>query len=123
MELCEGLLKAARSQDRSAPLLETLTTSLLHSFSPSEAISTATKKSCAKALLLVSSISKEGYLQDVPKMTQSISELISLFTVVGTNFLDRGEHSNTTSVYPVTEAVRLPNGSATYSFCVITDSD
>jgi hypothetical protein len=105
MALCEGLITAEGVQDRSSSLLSTLTTALLSSFTPSEAISSATKRSCSKALLLISSISREGYIEGLSEVSQSVSDLISLFTVVGTGVLDR--HSNETSVYPVTDAVSL----------------
>jgi hypothetical protein len=105
MALCEALITAEGVQDRSSSLLSTLTTALLSSFTPSEAISSATKRSCSKALLLISSISREGYIEGLSEVSQSVSDLISLFTVVGTGVLDR--HSNEASVYPVTEAVSL----------------
>jgi hypothetical protein len=105
MALCEALTTAAGVQDRSASLLSTLTAALLSSFAPSEAISSATKKSCSKALLVISSISREGYIEGLSEVSQSISDLISLFTVVGTGALDR--QSNITSVYPVSDAVSL----------------
>ena len=102
--LCKALVTAASIQDKSLSLLNTLTNSLLLSFSPSEVISNDAKVICSTALLKIASLSRKGYLEGSIATAQTLAELISAYTLKNTS-ATASQSSAYTSTYPVTRAV------------------
>ena len=97
-------MTAASIQDKSLSLLNTLTNSLLLSFSPSEVISNDAKEICSTALLKIASLSRKGYLEGSIATAQTLAELISAYTLKNTS-ATVSPSSASTSTYPVTRAV------------------
>jgi hypothetical protein len=77
-------------------------TSLLTSFNPSEIYSQYAKDICATALLNITQLSHDGYLQGVTATSQTLADVISSYTVMPVTVFT----SPTSSVYPVETAVR-----------------
>ena len=80
--LCIALIDIAAKQDASSSLLNTLASSLLSSFSPSDVISVSGRAYYAYVLQIVSSLSSKGYLAG---SAQLLADLVSVFT--GQSFL------------------------------------
>ena len=96
-------MTAAALQDRSQELLSTLAVSLLSSFSPYEVVSASAQDVCSKALLVLSTLSGEGFIQGSRSLSQSIASVISSYTVTAPA---TSRSSNTSSsLYPVSSAV------------------
>ena len=70
-------------QDRSPSLLNTLSISLLSSFSPFEVVSDAAKTHCSAALLLIAGLARDGHVGGSAETSQSIAELVSSYAVLG----------------------------------------
>jgi hypothetical protein len=103
--LCQALVTTAGTQDRSPALLQTLTSSLLSSFSPYEVNSVSGKQICATALLKVAALARGGNLDKSIRTSQLLSDLISAYTVLNNDSLANSAISHTQ--YPVTTAVSL----------------
>ena len=96
-------MTAAALQDRSQDLLSTLAVSLLSSFSPYEVVSASAQDVCSKALLVLSTLSGEGFIEGSRSLSQSIASVISSYTVTAPA---TSRSSNTSSsLYPVSSAV------------------
>ena len=93
-------MTAAALQDKSQALLSTLASSLLSSFSPYEVVSPSAQQVCSNALIVLASLSGEGYIKGSHPLSQSIATVISSYTVTAP-----GTSSNSSSLYPVTSAV------------------
>ena len=112
--LCMAIVSASKIQDPSTPLLTTLATSLLTSFNPSEVFSDHAKRNCSIALLNISRLSRSGYLQGLTATSQTLADVISLYTILpATDIGSRLLSSTNKTVYPVETAVR--SGSWTLS--------
>ena len=106
--LCMAIVSAFKIQDPSTPLLSTLAASLLTSFNPSEVFSDSAKHSCSLALLNISQLSRDGHLQGLTATSQTLAEVISLYTIMPAT--DKGSRllsSTDNTVYPVETAVRV----------------
>ena len=106
--LCMAIVNASKIQDPSSPLLTTLAASLLASFNPSEVFSDSAKHSCSLALLNISQLSRDGHLQGLTATSQTLADVISLFTILPAT--DKGSRllsSTDKTVYPVETAVRV----------------
>ena len=106
--LCMAIVSAFKIQDPSTPLLTTLATSLLTSFNPSEVFSDSAKGNCSLALLDISRLSRDGYLQGLTGTSQTLAEVISLYAILPAT--DKGNRllsSTDKTVYPVETAVRV----------------
>jgi hypothetical protein len=108
-ELCTALVSASQLQDKSSFLLATLIASLLSSFSPTEVISDKGITICSTALVVLTSLASSGYLKGNVQTSQSLAEVISLYTTTDVVTTRRLSSSNTSassiSRYPVTSAV------------------
>ena len=93
-------MTAASKQDGSPSLLATLASSLLSSFSPTDVVSDSGKSNCDSALIVVSSLSRNGYLDGSPANTQLLAQLISSFTVKS----PVSAYSNSLATYNVSKA-------------------
>jgi hypothetical protein len=103
-----AIVDASKIQDPSSPLLTTLATSLLTSFNPSEVFSDSAKDNCALALLTISNLSSKGYLRGLTATSQTLAEVISLYTILPAT--DKGSRllsSKDKTIYPVEKAVRV----------------
>jgi hypothetical protein len=107
--LCAALVSASKLQDESSTLLATLIASLFSSFSPTEVISDKGVTVCATALTVLTSLASSGYLKGDVKTSQTLAEVISLYTTIDITTARRLSSSNAstspTSQYPVTSAV------------------
>jgi hypothetical protein len=112
-----AIVSASKVQDPSSPLLKTLVTSLLTSFNPSEINSQYAKDICATALLNVTQLSHDGYLQGVTATSQILADVISSYTVMPVTAFT----SPTSSVYPVETAVR--SWTLDTRFCILNSLD
>ena len=101
--LCQAIVTAAALQDKSQALLSTLAASLLSSFSPYEVVSTSAQEMCSKALLVLATLSGEGYLTGSHSLSQSIAAVISSYTVTA-SAIDSSPLTSS-SLYPVSSAV------------------
>jgi hypothetical protein len=112
-----AIVDASGIQDPSTPLLTTLVTSLLTSFNPSEVFSEYAKGICSSALLIISKLSRDGYLQGLTATSQTLAEVISLYTVLPAT--DKRMTSTENTVYPVERAVRV----GSWYLCLLNVSD
>ena len=96
-------MTAAALQDSSYSLLSTLSASLLSSFSPYEVVSASAQDVCSKALLVLSTLSGEGFIQGSRSLSQSIASVISSYTVTAPA-TSRSSNASS-SLYPVSSAV------------------
>jgi hypothetical protein len=106
--LCIAIVSAFKIQDPSTPLLTTLATSLLTSFNPSEVFTDSAKGNCSLALLDISRLSRDGFLQGLTATSQTLAEVISLYAILPAT--DKGSRllsSTDKTVYPVETAVRF----------------
>lgn len=112
--LCQALVTSASTQDRSPALLQTLTSSLLSSFSPYEVTTAGGKQICAVALLKVAALARAGLIDRSYRTSQLLSDLISAYTI-----LNNGSQANSAisrTQYPVTTAVSLTYTETVFSF-------
>ena len=106
--LCMAIVSAFKIQDPSTALLSTLATSLLTSFNPSEVFTDSAKGNCSLALLDISRLSRDGYLQGLTGTSQTLAEVISLYAILpATDKANRLLSSTDSTAYPVETAVRV----------------
>ena len=98
-------MTAAALQDRSQDLLSTLAVSLLSSFSPYEVVSASAQDVCSKALLVLSTLSGEGFIEGSRSLSQSIASVISSYTVTAP--ATSRSLNTSSSLYPVSSAVSI----------------
>ena len=79
--LCQALVTAYKFQDKSSSLLETTASSLLTSFSPHEVTSALGTPSCTAAVLIVASLSRNGFLE-IEQNSQLVVDLISEYALL-----------------------------------------
>jgi hypothetical protein len=96
------LVTATKLKDKSSSLLETLTSSLTTAFSPYEVVTASARRSCARALLQVSTLARQGYLLGEFNVSQKVADCVSEFTVLNNNTVS---NTSAQAVYPINTAV------------------
>jgi hypothetical protein len=100
--LCQSLVTATKLKDKSSSLLETLTSSLTAAYSPYEVVTASARRSCARALLQVSTLARQGYLLGEFNVSQKVADCVSEFTVLNNNTVS---NISAQAVYPINTAV------------------
>ena len=106
--LCEAVIKGAKLQDRSAAMLQSLLASTLSSFSPTEVVSDAAKKMCAKPLKKIAFMSRAGHLEGSVARAQLLADVVSVYSIQ--ERADEGKAGKrslkSANFYPVVVSVR-----------------
>ena len=79
--MCEAVIEGAKLKDRSPALLQSLLASTLFSFSPTEVVSTLSKKMCARPLKAIASLSRAGHLEGSLDSAQLLAEVVSVYSI------------------------------------------